>query len=152
METQMFSEREERASNGKCIVMKTQCQRRAAAWLDNAIDRKQTACRVWKSVIVMRKFIDAHVMFFYSCSISLGVFFSNFIFSHFDEVMISPELIWRSREASGEVGELWRDWQMSVGSVRDRQGQLYFTTVISSAHLPGRVAPPAVIALFLCLM
>lgn len=47
---------------------------------------------------------------------------------------------------------MWSNWQMSAGSVRDRQGQLYFTTVISSAHLPGRAAPPAVIALFLCLM
>ncbi len=37
---------------------------------------------------------------------------------------------------------------MSVGSARDRQGHLYFTTMISSAHLPARQAPPAVIAVF----
>lgn len=70
------SGRVERASNGKCVVMKTQCQRQVDEWPDNATDRKQTACRFWRSVILMRKLIHTHYsMSFYSCSISAGGFF-----------------------------------------------------------------------------
>lgn len=57
-----------------------------------------------------------HTVLFYRCSISLGVyFFSNSIFSHFEEVMMSPKLIWRSREASvGIVARLANVcWQCS---------------------------------------
>lgn len=54
------SERAERANNGKCAVMKTRCQRRAAEGPDNATDRKQTACVFGKSVILMREFNHTH--------------------------------------------------------------------------------------------